>query len=141
MDYPLALSLGLCAVVSFLYFLSHHKFAGLLVFYLTTILGVLTHLATAIIWPFCLYLCWYKGYNLKASLKSLLPLALLMIAELVLIVCHEQAPKEVFDAALKMRVWPLGAGLQEQAPNHLELHRSRAGVVSVEENTGRDPVR
>ena len=85
MDYPLALSFGLCAVVSFLYFLSHHKFAGLLVFYLTTILGVLTHPSTAVVWPFCLYLCWYKGYNLKTSLKSLLPLALLMIAELVLI--------------------------------------------------------
>ncbi len=27
----------------------------------------------------------------------------------------------------------LGAGLQEQAPNHLKLHGSRALVVSVEE--------
>jgi len=28
---------------------------------------------------------------------------------------------------------PLGAGLQEQAPNHLKLHWLRAIVVSVEE--------
>ena len=28
---------------------------------------------------------------------------------------------------------PLGAGLQEQAPNHLKLHLLRAGVVSVKE--------
>jgi len=28
---------------------------------------------------------------------------------------------------------PLGAGLQEQASNHLKLHWSRAIVVSVEE--------
>jgi hypothetical protein len=28
---------------------------------------------------------------------------------------------------------PLGAGLQEQALNHLKLHRSRAVVVSVKE--------
>jgi len=28
--------------------------------------------------------------------------------------------------------WPLGVGLQDQAPNHLELRRSRVGVVSVE---------
>jgi hypothetical protein len=30
---------------------------------------------------------------------------------------------------------PLGAGLQEQAPNHLKLHRLTAGVVSVKENS------
>jgi hypothetical protein len=28
--------------------------------------------------------------------------------------------------------WPLGAGLQDQASNHLELRRLRVGVVSVE---------
>jgi hypothetical protein len=27
--------------------------------------------------------------------------------------------------------WPLGVGLQDQAPNHLELHRLRVDVVSV----------
>jgi len=31
---------------------------------------------------------------------------------------------------------PLGAGLQEQASNHLKLHRSRAVVVSVKEKSG-----
>jgi hypothetical protein len=31
---------------------------------------------------------------------------------------------------------PLGAGLQERAPNHLKLQRSRAAVVSVEEKAG-----
>jgi putative transposase len=31
---------------------------------------------------------------------------------------------------------PLGAGLQEQAPNRLKLQRSRAAVVSVEEKAG-----
>ena len=31
---------------------------------------------------------------------------------------------------------PLGAGLQEQALNHLKLHRSRAVVVSVKEKSG-----
>ena len=32
--------------------------------------------------------------------------------------------------------WPLGAGLQEQASNHLKLHRLRAVVVSVKERSG-----
>jgi hypothetical protein len=30
-----------------------------------------------------------------------------------------------------MRVWPLGAGLQEQASNHLKLLWSKAMVVSI----------
>ena len=39
------------------------------------------------------------------------------------------------EAAQKMRVWPLGAGLQEQASNHLKLLWSKAMVVSVEEKS------
>ena len=35
----------------------------------------------------------------------------------------------------------LGAGLQEQASNHLELHWLRAIVVSVKEKAGLDLVR
>ena len=40
------------------------------------------------------------------------------------------------EAAQEMRGWPLGAGLQEQAPKHLKLW-SRAMVVSVEEKVYR----
>jgi len=47
-------------------------------------------------------------------------------------VCHE--------AAQGIRVWPLGVGLQEQAPKHLKLHRSRAVVVSVEEKVLHDGI-
>jgi hypothetical protein len=36
---------------------------------------------------------------------------------------------------------PLGAGDQEQAPNHCELLPSKAVVVSVAEKAGPDPVR
>jgi RNA-directed DNA polymerase len=48
-------------------------------------------------------------------------------------VCHE--------ATREMRFWPLGAGLQEQAPNHLKLLWSKAMVVSVEEKVPRDGIR
>jgi hypothetical protein len=34
-----------------------------------------------------------------------------------------------------MRVWPLEAGLQEQASNHLKLRWLKARVVSVEEKS------
>ena len=37
------------------------------------------------------------------------------------------------EAAQKMRVWPLGVGLQEQASKHLKLMWSKAMVVSVKE--------
>ena len=40
-----------------------------------------------------------------------------------------------------MRVWPLEAGWQELASNHLKLLWSRAMVVSVEEKAERDFVR
>ena len=38
-------------------------------------------------------------------------------------------------AAQEMRVWPLEAGLQEQASNHLKLLWSKATVVSVKEKS------
>jgi len=41
----------------------------------------------------------------------------------------------------KMRVRPLGVGLQEQAPNHLKLLWLRAMVVSVEEKVSQDGIR
>ena len=49
------------------------------------------------------------------------------------IVCHE--------ATWEMRARPLGAGLQEQAPNHLNLRWLRARAVSVKEKHGKDHVR
>ena len=85
MDYPLALSFGLCALISFLRFLVHGSRAWLLAFYLTAILGILAHLSTAVIWPFCLYLCWYKGFSFKTALRSLLPLLVFMALALALI--------------------------------------------------------
>ena len=39
------------------------------------------------------------------------------------------------EAAQKMRIWPLGVGLQEQASKHLKLLWSKAMVVSVEEKS------
>ena len=39
--------------------------------------------------------------------------------------------RDASNALLKMRVWPLGVGLQEQASNHHKLRALRASVVSV----------
>ena len=44
-------------------------------------------------------------------------------------------------AAQEMRVWPLEAGLQEQASNHLKLLWSKAMVVSVKEKVPHDGIR
>ena len=43
-------------------------------------------------------------------------------------------------AAQVMRVWPLGAALQEEASNHLKLLWSKAMVVSVKEKARRKTV-
>ena len=44
------------------------------------------------------------------------------------------------EAAQKMRVWPLGVGLQEQASKHLKLLWPKAMVVSVEEKVPPDGI-
>ena len=54
------------------------------------------------------------------------------IRTLLQVVCQE--------VAQEMRVWSLGAGLQEQAPKHPKLRRLRAGVVSVGEKVPRDGI-
>ena len=41
----------------------------------------------------------------------------------------------------EMRVGPSEPAVQEQAPNHRKLRRSRAVVVNVAEKAGLDPVR
>lgn len=48
------------------------------------------------------------------------------------VVCQERTFYKVCATVQMMRgVWPLGAGLQEQAPNHLKLSWLRGVVVSV----------
>ncbi len=49
--------------------------------------------------------------------------------------CHERILYRVRVTAQEMRVWPLEAGLQEQASNHLKLLWSKAMVVSVKEKS------
>ena len=56
-------------------------------------------------------------------------------------VCHEALLGKEVPRCTRDEGRPLGAGLQEQAPNRLKLRRSRAFVVSVEEKAGHDPVR
>jgi len=48
---------------------------------------------------------------------------------------HERILYRVRVTAQEMRVWPLEAGLQEQASNHLKLLWSKATVVSVKEKS------
>ena len=48
---------------------------------------------------------------------------------------HERILYRERVTAQEMRVWPLEAGLQEQASNHLKLLWSKAMVVSVKEKS------
>ncbi len=58
-----------------------------------------------------------------------------------MIVCHEALSGKEVSRCTRDEGGPLGAGLQEQAPNRLKLLSFRAMVVSVEEKAGLDPVR
>jgi hypothetical protein len=69
---------------------------------------------------------WWYGITVSQKKQSL------DIRRLLQIVCQE--------VAQEMRVWSLGAGLQEQAPKHPKLRRLRAGVVSVGEKVPRDGI-
>ena len=44
------------------------------------------------------------------------------------------------EVAQKMRDWPLGVGLQEQAPKHFKLLWSKAMIVNVEEKIPLDGI-
>ena len=86
LDYPLALSLGLGALLFYLRYLSTRRWRYLGGFYFGFALSILSLAAMAFLWPFCLYWSWSKGYDIKNSLRLLLPLLGLTTVELVFIV-------------------------------------------------------
>ena len=91
-EYPLALIWGLGALFCYLSYHSTGKFRWLLGFYGGLLISILALSAMACIWPFCLYLAWLRSCRLRAALRHLLPLLLLIVLELVFIVAI--TPKE-----------------------------------------------
>ena len=86
LDYPLALALGLGALHCYLTWMSTRRWCWLLGFYLASVVSIATLAVMVFLWPFCLYLSWSRGQELKTTVRPLLPLLALMAVELVLIV-------------------------------------------------------
>ena len=86
LDYPLALALGLGALQCYLTWTCTGRWTWLLGFYLASVVSIMSLAAMVFLWPFCLYLSWSRGQELKTAVGPLLPLLALMAVELVLIV-------------------------------------------------------
>ena len=86
LDYPLALIFGLGSLLFFVDYLSAPKWHRLWGFYFGSVVGLMAHLSVVMVWPFCLYWAWSRGYDLKTALRFLLPLLGILAAELAFIV-------------------------------------------------------
>lgn len=78
LDYALALSLGLGALLTYQSYLTTKRTAQLGAYYILLLTAVFAHLSMVVILPFCLYLNWQKAEPLKTILRRLGPLALLL---------------------------------------------------------------
>lgn len=91
-EFPLALSCGLGALLCYHHFLEDRGPRWLWGFYGGCVLSVSALSAMAFLWPFCLYWSWLRKHGLRASLRPLLPLLPVVALELAAIVAI--TPKE-----------------------------------------------
>ena len=85
-EFPLALSCGLGALICYGHFLEQRRSRWLWAFYAASVLAVAALSAMAFLWPFCLYWSWLRKHDLRASLRPLLPLLPVVALELAGIV-------------------------------------------------------
>ena len=91
-EFPLALSCGLGALLCYQCFLEDRRSRWLWGFYGGFALSIAALSAMAFLWPFCFYWSWLRNRDLRASLRPLLPLLPVVVLELVVIVAL--TPKE-----------------------------------------------
>ena len=84
-EFSLALSCGLGALICYQHFLEDRRSRWLWGFYGASVLSIAALSAMAILWPFCLYWSWLRGHDIRASLRALLPLLPVVAMELVVI--------------------------------------------------------
>ena len=85
-EFPLALSCGLGALLCYQCFLEDRRSRWLWGFYGGFVLSIAALSAMAFLWPFCFYWSWLRNRDLRASLRPLLPLLPVVALELVVIV-------------------------------------------------------
>ena len=113
-NYVLALVLGLLAVLAYLRFIDKGHIAWLAACYASLVLGAFSHLASLMAWPFCLFLAWQQGRDLRRALRHLAPFALLLIPALALVLrftAKRTSTWEALDFFSVAGLWDLVAGI------------------------------
>jgi tetratricopeptide (TPR) repeat protein len=86
LDYPLALTVGLASLVFYSNFRQSHRRRDLCLFFCTLTAAVFAQPTIAVLLVFCVFWSWQEGDSLRVTLRTLLPLpVLLLLANLVVI--------------------------------------------------------
>ena len=91
-EYPIALTMGLFALLCYNYYQETQKSGWLAGFYVCTVLSAMAISAMVFLLPFCFYWSWVRKFDVKATIRHLLPLLVITTVGLVLIIAI--TPKE-----------------------------------------------
>ena len=113
-NYVLAFVLTLATVLAYLRFVATGRTPWLAACYASLVLGAFSHLASLMAWPFCLFLAWQQGHDLRRASRHLAPFALLL-APVLALVLHFTAKRtstwEALDFFSVAGLWDLVAGI------------------------------
>lgn len=85
LNYILGFVMSLTAVLAYLRCAGGGHSIWLAAFYGSLTLGAFSHLASLMAWPFCLFLSWIQGHDLRRALRHLVTFALLLVPTLALV--------------------------------------------------------
>ena len=86
LDYPLALCLGLTGMNFYACYQTSPRRNALFGMFVSVVAAVFAQPSIAVLWFFCVFWSWQNGKSLRSTLRSLLPLALLLaLANLIVI--------------------------------------------------------
>lgn len=85
LNYILGFIMGLVAVLTYLRYAGGARSIWLILFYNSLVMGAFSHLASLMAWPFCFYLAWVQGGDLRRALCALAPFALVLVPTIGLV--------------------------------------------------------
>ena len=113
-NYVLAFVLTLATVLAYLRFVDKGHIIWLAACYASLVLGAFSHLASLMAWPFCFFLAWQQGHDLRRALRHLAPFVLLLAPALALVLrftAKRTSTWEALDFFTIAGLWDLGAGI------------------------------
>ena len=113
-NYALAFALALTTVLAYLRFVATGRAIWLAGCYASLFLGAFSHLASLMAWPFCLFLAWQQGQDLRRALRHLAPFALVLVPALALVLrftAKRTSTWEALDFFSVAGLWDLIGGI------------------------------